>query len=144
MKPDTIPPCVTTLETGLAGAVLTEIAELMKALIEQGESAGIALKSLPLSAGDIVALEKILGRGEVLASLNVAGPTEVWETSYAGVWWVRHFDANGLVAAEEISVTRVPEILLSHIEDIRLAEQRIRAEINSTAQKTSEMEALHV
>lgn len=144
MKPDTIPPCVTALETGLAGAVLSEIAELMKALVERGESAGIALKSLPMSAGDLAALEKQLGRGEVFASLDVAGPTEVWETSYAGVWWIRHFGANDLVAAEEISVTQIPEILRTHIEDIRLAEQRIRAEINSSIQKKSEMEALHV
>lgn len=144
MKPNAVPPCVTNLETGLADAVLSEIAELLKKLADSGEASGIDLKSLPMSDGDRDALEQRLGQGEVFATVGVAGTTEVWETSYPGVWWVRHLGADGMIASEEVAVTRTPEILTAHRKDISAAEQRLRAELNSPAPGESETEALHV
>ena len=82
--------CMTNQSTGMAWSILTEIHQLLKALSEKGEAGSIDLRSLPMTDADREQLEEILGRGEVRAELELAGVSEVWETAYAGVWWVRH------------------------------------------------------
>lgn len=144
MKHDAIPPCSTDRPTGLAQAVLPEIAHLLDRLAKCGESAQIDLKSLPLNEGDRRALEQRLGRGEVIASVDVAGATEVWETSYSGVWWVRHLGVDGKVATEQISVSRIPDILITHCADIRGAAKRIQNDLAFAGVNTNNEEAVHV
>ena len=63
------------------------------------------------------------------ADLSVAGNSQVWETGYSGVWWIRHLGAGDKIAAEEIAVTNVPEILVSHSADIAAAASRIRRDL---------------
>lgn len=144
MKRDAIPPCSTDRPTGLAQAVLPEIAHLLDRLAKYGESAQIDLKSLPLNEGDRRALVQRLGRGEVVASVDVAGATEVWETSYSGVWWVRHLGVDGKVATEQISVSRIPDILITHSADIRGAAERIQNDLAFAGVNTNNEEAVHV
>ena len=82
------------IRTGLAQSVLREIAELLSVLVAEGETGAIDLHGLPMTPADRSELEESLGRGDVEAILNVAGTSEVWETRYSGVWWVRHFGAD--------------------------------------------------
>ena len=111
---------------------MTEISTLLAALSESGQAASIDLRSLPLSDADREELEEALGRGEVRAELDIAGASEVWETRYPGVWWIRHRGAGDKIASEEISVCRVPEILITHPVDIQAAAGRLRQELETT------------
>jgi hydrogenase-1 operon protein HyaF len=117
--------------TGMAWSILAEIGELLTALSEHSEAGAIDLRSLPLTDADRDQLEEILGRGEVQAELDLAGASEIWETSYSGVWWIRHKGAGDKIATEEIAVTTVPEILMTHPADIAAASRRIQQDLDS-------------
>lgn len=134
-------PCTTAMSTGMAHSVLAEVASLLAALAERGESASIDLRSLPLTDADRVELEELLGRGEVTATLEVAGHSEIWETAYPGAWWIRHRGAGDKISSEEIAVCPVPEILASHPADINAAAQRIRQHLKEN--QPSKAEASH-
>jgi len=112
--------------TGMADAVLREVAELLARLLDTGDSGTIGLRGLPLTAADCEELEQRLGRGEVSATLSAAGESEIWETAFAGVWWVRHRAGDGRIALDEIAVTRMPEILMTPIDDARAAHDRLK------------------
>ncbi|MDH3926194.1 MAG: hydrogenase expression/formation protein [Xanthomonadales bacterium] len=132
MQRDSAAPCLSERATGMALSVLTEIHQLLKALSEAGQSGSIDLRSLPLSDADREQLENVLGRGELQAQLNLAGESEVWETTYPGVWWIRHKGAGGKIATEQISVCRIPEILITHPADIEAAAARLKQELETT------------
>lgn len=126
MNPASATACLSGVKTGMAQAVFSEIAEHLNHLATTGTESRIDLRSLPLTQADLDELDELLGAGEVSAQLDVIGPSSVRETSYQGVWWIRHFGANGRVAAEEIAITRLPEILHTHIDDIGQSAERIR------------------
>jgi hydrogenase-1 operon protein HyaF len=138
MKRDNSAPCMTASTTGMAHSILAEIGQLLTALSERGEAGAIDLRSLPLTNADRDQLEKLLGYGEVQAKLDLAGATEVWETSYSGVWWIRHKGAGDKIANEEIAVTPVPEILMTHPADITAASRQIRQDLESAGQQLHE------
>ena len=121
------------VRTGLAQSVLREIAERLAALVTRGESGAIDLRSLPLTSADRGELEDKLGHGDVMAKLTVAGTSELWETRYSGVWWIRHHGADDRVAAERIEIAAVPEILVAHDADIAAACMRVRADLGDDA-----------
>ena len=122
---EALPEASRTLRTGMADAVMHEVAERLGALIATGEPGLIALHALPLSDIDRSELEERLGRGEVFATLAVAGESEIWETSFPAVWWIRHRGSDGRIAVEEIEVTHVPHILVAQIEDVRAGMHRL-------------------
>jgi hydrogenase-1 operon protein HyaF len=128
MPRDSAAPCLSERATGMAMSVLTEIHQMLEALAESGQAGSIDLRSLPLSDADRAELEQALGRGEV----HLAGESEVWETTYPGVWWIRHKGAGGKIATEEISVCRIPEILKTHPVDIEAAAARLKQELETT------------
>ncbi len=64
----------------LVESVLREIAARLARLADTGEGAAIDLHSLPLAAEQRLELQRRLGRGEVAASLDAAGRSEIWET----------------------------------------------------------------
>jgi len=132
MKRDNGAPCLSDRTTGMALSVLAEVGRMLEALIESGQDGAIDLRSLPLSDTDRAQLEEMLGQGEVRAELDLAGDSEVWETAYPGVWWIRHRGAGGKIATEEISVCRIPEILITHPVDIKAAAGRLREELETT------------
>ena len=103
--------------TPLALAVLSEIATALARLAETGEETTIDLKSLPLSPDDLARLGELLG--------EVAGRSEVRETGFSGVWWIRHLGLGDEVALEEIAITFVPEILHAHPDDVARAARRL-------------------
>jgi hydrogenase-1 operon protein HyaF len=141
MKPEATAPCLTTLCTGMANAVLSEISDRLGVLADTGEPSVVNLRGLPMTVADLKELEESLGRGEVSVSLEVAGASEIWETRYSGVWWVRHLGTGGQVATEEIAVTPFPEILRAHTQDIQAAAARIREDTGSPGRNENEQEA---
>ena len=132
MARDSAAPCLSDRATGMALSVLAEIGRMLEALSESGQAGAIDLRSLPLSDVDRAQLEEVLGRGEVRAELDIAGESEVWETTYPGVWWIRHRGAGSKIATEEISVCAIPEILMTHPVDIKAAAGRLREELETT------------
>ena len=125
-------PCLSDRATGMALSVLAEVGRMLEALSESGQAGAIDLRSLPLSDVDRAQLEEVLGRGEVRAELDIAGESEVWETTYPGVWWIRHRGTDRKIATEEISVCAIPEILMTHPVDIKAAAGRLREELETT------------
>jgi HupH hydrogenase expression protein, C-terminal conserved region len=105
--------------SGNATAILHEIADLLGRLVSDGSSGMIDLHAMPLTSGDRSQLEEVLAAGEVKVTIDAAGPTEICETVYPGVWWVRHRNEGGESVAELIEVTTCPEILASHTDDVR-------------------------
>ena len=132
MARDSAAPCLSDRATGMALSVLAEVGRMLEALSESGQAGAIDLRSLPLSDADRAQLEEVLGRGEVRAELELAGNSEVWETTYPGVWWIRHRGAGDKIATEEISVCAIPEILITHPVDIKAAAGRLREELETT------------
>lgn len=135
--------CYSNVATGMAAAVLAEIGEHLEALAGEGHTNVIDLRSLPLTDADLENLSTRLGRGEVSARVDVIGETEVFETAYAGVWWIRHLGADHRVAAEEIAITPIPEILCSQPEDIALAAVHLRKQLEAEQSAEPEREAIH-
>lgn len=56
----------------------------MERLASTGEPTILDLRSIPFSPGDQERLLGALGQGEVRATVDALGPTQVWETAYAG------------------------------------------------------------
>jgi hydrogenase-1 operon protein HyaF len=146
MKRDAAAPCQSSLNTGMAWSVISEVRTLLDRLAARGESSGIDLRSLPLTDADRTQLEDLLGKGEVYCELKLMGSTKVWETAYAGVWWVRHMGAGDKVSSEEIAVTGVPEILRAHPADISASAEMLGRELEAGAVEASResKEAGHV
>ena len=117
--------------TGAAPAVLREIESMLVELIECGTVGRIDLRSLPLSPADLDWLAGALGEGEVQASVETMGSSDVLETGVLGVWWVRHFDEGGNVTADFIEVTQLPELLKTHPADMQAGLARPREQMNT-------------
>jgi len=112
--------------SGLSLALMTEISGHLDAFTKTGKAQTIDLRALPMTDDDLRDLDMRLGKGEVMATLSVSGNSEVWETAYAGVWRVRHFGGGEKAMVDEIVITKVPEILISHPDDISVAAVRLR------------------
>lgn len=125
------------IETGGLGpgvsALLYEIADGVERLAADGETGAIDLGSLPLSPADREHLQRMLGAGEVEATLKVDGLSHVRETGIPGVWWIEHRDPRGGLIAELIEFTRIPEILCAAVEDLDRGASVLRARIAGSA-----------
>ena len=114
---------------GMAQSVLHEIVRGLTDLADNGTPSAIDLRSLPMTEGDRHELQEALGRGEVSATLDMAGKSDIWETRHAGVWWVRHMGSGDRIASETIEITAIPDILMAHRDDIRAASARLSADL---------------
>jgi coenzyme F420-reducing hydrogenase gamma subunit len=106
---------------GLGGgvaAILFELAGLLERLVEAESPGAIDLRSLPMSPLDRAELLRVLGEGEVQATVNAQGLSMLRETRVPGVWWVEHFDQRGELIAELIDVSRVPQLLTCASDEI--------------------------
>lgn len=117
------------VRTGLARVVEREILEHLEALARDGTEAAIDLRGLPMSNADREELEDALGHGEIRVALTAMGESELWETRFNGVWWVRHRGTDGQVIAEQVEITLLPEILKTDPADARTAAARMREHI---------------
>ncbi len=124
----------TPVSHGNALPLLHEIEVLLSQLIATGKPGAIDLHSLPMLPGDYEKLKEILGEGEVKATVDAMGPSQVRETDIHGVWWVTHFNNDATILAEFIEVAYVPEILRTHPADARLGLENLRSRLMSTNQ----------
>lgn len=112
--------------TGMAQALLREVAAHLRSVAAGGERQILELGNLPLSEGDRQQLDEWLGKGEVEVTIQAAGLTRIHETRYPGVWWVKYFKEGGNeVVAEQLEIGAVPTILEAHIEDIQDSAERL-------------------
>jgi hydrogenase-1 operon protein HyaF len=119
--------------SGNGTAILHEIADLLGRLVSDGSEGIIDLRAMPLTAGDYAQLEAALAVGAVRATIDAAGPSEVFETVHPGVWWIRHCNESGNTVAEFIEVTACPEILKSHVDDVREGRVRLQRTLDAAA-----------
>lgn len=132
--PVTVEPLVRP--TGMAHALLREIADHLAALDGSGTEAAIDLSSLPMNSTDIDELKALLGRGEVEVGVETVGRSEFYETTYTGVWWASHYGDDGTKLTERIEITAVPAMIKSHPDDIRNAHRRLRDTLSTDEQET--------
>jgi hydrogenase-1 operon protein HyaF len=124
--------------------LLHEMKHALDSLIETGKTSIIDLRSIPLAPGEEDKILQILGRGEVQAQLTALGPSEVFETQYAGVWVITHYNAEQEIISRFIEVTTMPEILCSQTEDVMAAYSRLAIDLEDkrkSNESTSEKSA---
>ena len=115
----------------MSEAVLAEVAARLAEVVAGASVPPIDLTAMPLTSEDRADLEQRLGRGEVFATVESAGRSQIWETQFSGVWFVRHFGENDRIASECIEFGAAPEILFSHRADMSAAARRLAAALQS-------------
>ena len=121
---------------GLGGgvsAVLSEIVGMLEGIAAGGPAATIDLRSLPMSPDDRTQLQQALGKGEVQATIDAEGLSNIRETHVSGVWWVEHRDRQGELVAELLEITRVPGILEIALDEICTSARELRERIAGPA-----------
>ena len=126
------------LDTGNALPVLHEILHALRRLDEAGEPTTIDLRSIPFGPGDEERLLRTLGEGELRASVDSLGRTEIWETSFHGVWLVDHRDAGGARTGLQVEVTDVPALIRTPADDITDAVAMLERVLDTTADMPSQ------
>lgn len=121
--------------TGMAEALVHEIATHLDALARTGIETTLDLRSLPLTPADLDALKDRLGTGEVTATVAGQGRSDVHETASPGLWWITHFDVHGTFLMHELAIAAVPPILKADPDDIAQGIARLTA---APAPKTQE------
>lgn len=114
--------------------LLYEIRHALQRLLEDGETSIIDLRSIPLAPGEEDTIMSTLGTGEIQAKLNALGESEIFETAYAGVWVVTHYNDEGHIISRFIEVTTMPAILCSQTEDISNACTRLTSHLDETGE----------
>lgn len=109
--------------TGNAPPLLREISELLRRLLETGETAAIDLSALPLTPADLDWLSDKLGEGEIAVTLQASGESTLNETVCPGVWWVTHHNEQGALASQFIEVAFVPELVKAHPQDVEIGRE---------------------
>lgn len=102
-----------------ARALLRELENHLQRLIETGETARIDLGSLPLNPADHELLEQVLGHGEVIATVDSLGVSEISDTAIPGIWRIEYYNSDEVLVAEFIEVTGCPEVLQTPVDDLK-------------------------
>jgi hydrogenase-1 operon protein HyaF len=110
--------------------LLHQVRHALDQLLHNGEPSIIDLRSIPLAPGEEQSIIDTLGQGEVHARLNALGLSEIYETQYAGVWLITHYNEEEAIVSRFIEINELPDILKSQHEDISLAAQRLAQELN--------------
>jgi hydrogenase-1 operon protein HyaF len=111
--------------------ILHEIRHALEKLLNSGETSIIDLRSIPLAPGEEETIIETLGHGEVHARLDVLGPSEIYETQFAGVWLVTHYNENDSIVSRFIEVTEMPDVLRSQREDVVYALDKLVTELGT-------------
>lgn len=111
--------------------LLSEVRHALEALLDSGVTHIIDLRSIPLAPGEEETIIETLGQGEVHARLNALGPSEIYETRYAGVWLITHYNESEAIVSRFIEITRLPDILHSQHEDMTSALTVLTQELNT-------------
>ncbi len=109
--------------------LLHEIRHALGKLLDTGENSIIDLRSIPLAPGEEDTIIDTLGCGEVHAKLNALGPSEIYETRFAGVWLITHHNEESSIIGRFIEITRFPDILKSQSEDMTISLNQLEQEL---------------
>lgn len=115
-------------------AILHELQSRIQQLNQHGQHDSIDLRSLPLFPGDYELLKETLGYGEIHVSIDAMGPTEIYETSIPGIWWVTHYNSQDEIIAEFIETTTLPELLKTDPQELEQAERQLQQLIDDVHQ----------
>lgn len=105
--------------TGNVMPILHEVRHALQRLQETGKSAVIDLMAIPMTLDEEKQLDALLGQGEVKALLDSLGPSEIYETEIAGVWFVTHYNFDRERVGRFLEIARLPTILESQEADMR-------------------------
>lgn len=111
--------------TGNAPPLLRELVELVRRLLDTGETSAIDLSALPLTPADLDWLREKLGEGEIAVTLQANGESTLAETACPGVWWVTHRNEQGAVTSQFIEVAFVPELVKAHPQDVEIGREQL-------------------
>ena len=110
--------------------LLSEVLHAIDRLLDTGEPTTIDLAGLPFGPGELEHLEAMLGSGEVSATLDALGISQIRETACPGVWWLEHRNAANDVVGRFIEITRTPEILSAQDADIAAGRARLEDKLD--------------
>jgi hydrogenase-1 operon protein HyaF len=115
-------------QTGNVPPLLHEIRHALRKLLDTGEATTIDLRGLPMAAGEQEQLIRFLGKGEINAQLNALGKSEIYETSFPGIWLITHYNTDEKIMGKFIEITRIPAILEAQTNDMEdaLAELQMK------------------
>jgi len=116
--------------TGNALPLLRELLEMVRRLLDAGESSAIDLSALPLTPADLDWLREKLGAGEISVTLQANGESTLNETGCPGVWWVTHHNEQGAVTSQFIEVAFVPELVKAHPQDVAIGQEQLELMIS--------------
>jgi hydrogenase-1 operon protein HyaF len=116
-------------------AMLQELQRMLEQLVQVGKQDSIDIRSLPMMPGDYEHLQQILGEGEIFATIDSLGPSQVRETAIPGIWWVTHKNADDDVLTEFLEVTDLPDILKTQAEDLHDAPGMLQAVLQDLEQQ---------
>ncbi|MDH3694952.1 MAG: hydrogenase expression/formation protein [Gammaproteobacteria bacterium] len=123
--------------TGNDLPILHEIGHALRRLASQNESTVIDLQAIPMAPGEEQRILRLLGQGEVKATLDALGQSDVIETNYPGVWTVEHRNTHGETVGKYIEITHCPDILCSQEADIKASVERIGETLSELELKSS-------
>ncbi len=113
--------------TGNILPTLHQIQHALSALLKSDQTTSIDINAMPFAPGEKQTLKDTLSTGEVTATLNALGKSHIYETQYAGVWWIEHYNSHEHSVGQFIEVTWIPELLKSQAEDVQAGLERLLA-----------------
>lgn len=137
LKLNSTPKKTATIGGGVQ-AMAYEVLSHLENLRENGETAAIDLKSLPMAPDEFHGIKKMLGQGELDLTVEMDGPTRIRETAYAGVWWIQHKGEDGRILAEYIEITRFPDFLSAQPEHIADAVRHLQDRLKEQSKEQSQ------
>ncbi len=124
--------------------LLHQIRHALKRLLDENISDIIDCQSIPLAPGELDRLLELLGQGEVRVELvtldNSLGKSDIFETRFAGVWLVTHYNDEAEITSRHIEITHMPSILLSQPQDMQSALDNIHQLLSEDANESTATE----
>lgn len=123
-----------TPRTGNVVLLLNEVRHALDRLLNTAEGTTIDLSTIPMAPQEQTELDTALGVGEVSATLTAAGPSEVQETAYPGVWRVTHKNDEGRTLGRYIEIATIPAILLAQPTDMAAGLERLTHQLSPSSE----------
>ncbi len=136
-----IPVTVAEEFTGNVTPLLHEIRHAVQALLAEGETTTIDMRSMPLAPGEETRIETLLGEGEIRVELNALGRSDIIETRFPGVWLITHRNTEDVILGKHIQICFIPDILKAQQRDIEAGLEQLSSElqiepVNDPGEKT--------
>ena len=99
-------------------AIGFEILSYLERFLENGETAAVDMRGLPMAPDEYEELLAMLGQGELDLTIEMAGTTRIRETAFSGVWWIQHKGPDDRIQSEYIEINRIPDFLCAQTDQI--------------------------